>query len=448
MLLRIALAATLAIAGCQAATVEQLDAVGPPPATIVVSPAPVAVESVQVESPTVPAVVELEPEPPEPVQPERVRRVALLLPLSGRNTDVGVTLLNAAQLALFETAEDDLDLLVLDTRGTPDGAAEAARAAVDGEAGLILGPFFGASADAVRPVAAAASVNVVSFSNNREIAGDGTFVFGFLPDQQVRRITAFAASRGYKEFAMLVPSTGFGDLVVEAARAAVEQQGRSLARVTYFDPAKTDLSQVIRRFANYDLRKAALNAQRNALTGRTDPVSQRALRRLANRETLGKLPFDSVIIPFGGAELRRIASLLAFYDVDPVRVKLLGTALWDETGLGTEPSLLGGWYAAPSPVVRLAFEDKYHQAFGVKPPRLATLGYDAMLLAVALSYLEDGPDYSIDALTDSRGFAGVDGIFRLLADGTNQRGLAILEIQPDLTWVIDPAAEMFPDTGS
>ena len=392
----------------------------------------------------------LAPQGPSTPEPEVTEidawRVALLVPLTGRGAAIGRALLDAAQLALFETAQDDLELLVFDTQGTVVGAEDAARLAVADGARLILGPLFGASAQAVRPVVEAAGISAVSFSNNRDIAGGGVYVFGFLPDQQVRRIISYAAGKGHVAIGALVPSSGFGELVLATARIAAEQHGAGITRATYYDPNDTELSSLIRRFADYDSRKSALSAQKRVLLQKTDQISRRALERLSGLETLGAPPFDSVLLPAGDPELRGLAPLLAFYDVDPARVRLLGTALWDEArGLGVEPAIVGGWYAAPSPKAWRLFEDKFERAFAKRPPRLASLGYDAMLLAVALTYGERGANYEPAALTDVSGFAGVDGIFRLLADGTNQRGLAVIEVEERGVQVIDPAPSSFAD---
>jgi branched-chain amino acid transport system substrate-binding protein len=447
--------------GCQTTPDGQSNGANPPkltqkPSSAVSStaranPAPIAATAISPARPATPSpgkINLLAPQAdPERMVPEVVeRRVALLIPLSGRGASIGRALLESTQLALFETAGDDLELLVFDTQGTIAGAEDAARLAVADGAGLILGPLFGASAQAVRPVASAAGISAVSFSNNRDIAGDGIYVFGFLPDQQVRRILAYAAGQGHGDLGALVPSSGFGELVVATARIAAEQEGMNVVRATYYGPSDTELSALIRQFADYDSRKSTLAAQKSVLSRRTDQISRRALERLSGLETLGDPPFDSVLLPAGDPELRGIAPLLAYYDVDPARVRLLGTALWDEArGLGAEPALVGGWYAAPAPEARLVFEDKFEQAFGRKPPRLASLGYDAMLLAVALTYGEKGADYTSAALTDTNGFAGVDGIFRLLADGTNQRGLAVLEVREREVLVIDPAPDSFTD---
>jgi branched-chain amino acid transport system substrate-binding protein len=138
-----------------------------------------------------------------------------------------------------------------------------------------------------------------------------------------------------------------------------------------------------------------------------------------------------------------VAPLLPFYDIDPVRVRILGTGLWDDPSLGKEPELVGGWYAAPDPKQRADFEQRYATLFGAKPPRIATLGYDATALAALLAKKPGGADFSAAALTNPNGFAGLDGIFRLRADGLNDRGLAVLEVQRDAPRIVSPAPVSF-----
>ena len=86
--------------------------------------------------------------------------------------------------------------------------------------------------------------------------------------------------------------------------------------------------------------------------------------------------------------------------------------------LSREPALIGGWFAAPAPSARTAFERRFNEVYGHPPPRLATLAYDAVALAALLASGEGEADFSADSVTDPSGFAGVDGIFRLRRDGT------------------------------
>ena len=383
------------------------------------------------------------PPPPPPALAASTNRVALLLPLTGVNGRLGNELLNAAQLALFDFADADFELVVHDTKSTADGAADAAALAIGDGASLLLGPLVAAEVRAVAPAARAAGVNVIAFSSDRSVAGEGIYIMGFLPSAQVERVVGYARARGLLRFAVFAPDDDYGAAVVDALRGVAARVGAAVTRVQYYDPAASDFSDAVRRLANYAPRRGALLAQRAELKARGDQVAGRALKRLEKLQTIGDLPFDALLLPDGGKRLQAIAALLPFYDVDPAKIRMLGTGQWDEPGIGAEPALLGGWFAAPPPAARAEFEARYAKAYGRRPPRLATLAYDAAALAAVLARGEEGPDFSEEALTAAAGFAGGDGIFRFLDEGVTERGLAVLQVQRRGAKVISRASEAF-----
>ena len=125
------------------------------------------------------------------------------------------------------------------------------------------------------------------------------------------------------------------------------------------------------------------------------------------------------------------------------KVRLLGTTQWDDSTLGTEPALAGGWFAAPPLHVRVDFLKKFKEIYGRYPPRLATLAYDAAALAAVLARSPGGPDFSVAALAAPNGFAGLDGIFRFKSNGVAERGLAVLEMRRSRPLVMSPAPDSF-----
>ena len=308
-------------------------------------------------------------------------QVALLLPLSGPSAGIGRAMLDAAQLALFDIADEHFTLLPRDTEGTPEGASRAASAAIAGGAELILGPLLAGEVEAVKPVARQANVNIVAFSTAGQLAGDGTFLLSFPPRQSVDRVTAFAHEQGATRFAALAPNTPYGQLVVGELREATTAVGASLVQAEFYEPGATDFRPVVRRLASFDQRKAALARERQQLQTAGDEASRQALQRLAARETSGDTGFDAVLMPDGDGQLKAVASLLPYFDIDPAKVMRLGTGLWDEPGLGTEPALVGGWFASSPPEARQDFERRYSATYGHNPPRLASLGYRLSALA-------------------------------------------------------------------
>ncbi len=415
-----------------------------PPAAAVSAPAPApAPAPVAGPVPSTPSAPSLTP--PATAGPPPIK-VAFLLPLSGPNAELGAALLDAAQLALFDVVDKRLLLLPRDTAGTPEGARRAARAAVQEGAELVLGPLFSASVTAAAPVTRASGINMIALSTDRTVAGDGVFLMGFLPEEQIERIVGYARSRGLWRFAALIPDNAYGATVTAALEASARRFGGTVVRVEYYPDIGGDPRQAVQRLADYDRRRGALLRQRALLEKLEDEPSRQALERLSTLETLGDLDFDAVLLPDGGERLRTVALLLPYYDVDPKKVRLLGTGLWEDPTLGREPALVGGWFAGPPPSAAAGFAARFSEVFGYSPPRIASLAYDAVALAGLLA-AESATDakarFTTATITGSSGFLGTDGVFRFRADGLIERGLAIMQVRPSSVRVLQEAQKTF-----
>ncbi|WP_245593587.1 penicillin-binding protein activator [Azospirillum halopraeferens] len=338
-------------------------------------------------------------------------KVALLLPLSGPGAAIGQPMLDAAQLALFERGGERFQLLPRDTGGTPRGAADAARAALAEGASLILGPLFAQEVAAVRPIAQASGVEVMAFTTDRTQSGPGTYVLGLVPGDQVVRVAGFTRSRGVTRFAVLAPRNAYGDAVTDALQDAARRFDARVVQVERYDPNLADLSVLAQQVAQ-------------------SPAQP-----------------EAVLLAEGGQRVKDIAAALRAAGVTARPLQFLGTGLWDEPGMGSEPALVGAWYAAPETAPRAAFEASFRRAYGKEPPRLATLAYDATALAAVLTSMGGPQPFSRPVLTDPAGFGGVDGLFRLHPTGTVERGLAVLEVTAGGPRVVDPAPRTFEVLG-
>lgn len=374
-------------------------------------------------------------------------RVGLLLPLSGQHSGVGQAMLQAAEMALFDVADTNFTLVVRDTRGTPAGAAEAAESALRDGASLLLGPLFAESAAEAGTLVENQPISLVAFSNSRGVARTGLYVMGLLPSAQVERVVDYAARQGLRRFAALAPENAYGDTVIAAYQRAILDSGAEIGRIVTYPDGSTQLSEQVKFLGDYDQRRRELRRQREELKARNDEAAKLALKRLENLDTLGEPEFDAVLLPQGGQDLRAIAPLLPYYDIDPENVQFLGTAQWNDSSYGREPALVGGWFAAPPPEPWREFEARYRQIYGSSPPQVAALAYDATALAAVLArgaQPSEGPaNFNQQALTAPSGFAGINGIFRLLPNGTVERGLAILEMRTDGIEVREPAPQSF-----
>jgi ABC-type branched-subunit amino acid transport system substrate-binding protein len=356
------------------------------------------------------------PQGPPPAAPpigNGAVRVALILPLSAQgNAGVAAqSMKNAAEMAIAEFKNPDIQLLVKDDGGSPQGAQTAAQQAINEGAQIVLGPLFAQSVSAAAQVVRPRGVPMIAFSTDANVATRGVYLLSFLPESDVNRIVEFAVSRGKRSFAAMVPDNAYGAVVEAAFQQAVARRG---GRVVALE--------------RYPL---------------SPPAMQEPARRIAQAATRA----DAIFIPDNAENVPQVVSALAAAGVNLKRVQLLGTGLWDEPRIFSTQSLDGGWYAAPDPAGFRSFAQRYRGRYGQDPVRTATLAYDAVALVAALAKTQGPAAFSEAVLTNSSGFAGVDGVFRFRPDGTNQRGLGVMRVTRQGGQMISPPPRTFePNT--
>ncbi len=336
-------------------------------------------------------------------------KAALILPLTGNGADAGQSMKNAGEMALAEFNSPNLHLIVKDDGGTAQGAAMAVQAAISEGAEIILGPLFAQSAQAAGDVARRSGVPMLSFSSDASVAKNGVYLLSFLPQTEVERIVSHAVKSGRRSFAAILPEDAYGSVVEGAFQETVAKNGgRVLA---------------LERYAAGD------EGQRKAAVQRVAQVARGV---------------DAVFVPDNPAA---IAAELSASGVDLNRVALLGTGLWDDAATLSSPAVAGGLYASPDPAGWNAFSARYAARYGAQPARTATLAYDAVLLAAALTQTQGLQRFQAGTLTNPSGFQGIDGIFRLKPNGINERGLAVLKVQPGGAQIVAPAPKSFGQAG-
>lgn len=365
-------------------------------------------------------------------------RVGLLLPFSASSESVkrvSSAMFDAAQLAAFEAADERFLIIPKDTKGTPEGAAAAARSALGDGAEILLGPLFSQSVDAVAAVARPARTPVIAFSSNVASGGNGVYLLSFPPEIEIERVTDYAVQNGRLRFGLLAPANDYGQRVSTAFGQELLERGGTLVHEERYEQNPDAMLAPAKRLARYS--KEIIPPELQHDFDPDNPMPGGAMQG----STLG---YQAVLIPEQGTLLRAIAPLLPYYNVDINEVKLLGVSAWNNPRLTREPALRGGWFAAPDPEITEGFAQRFRAAFGETPPRLASLSYDATLLAARLGQAPRKRNrFNAQEIENSNGYFGADGLFRLRSDGAVERGLAILEIQPGGIQVIDPAPRSF-----
>jgi branched-chain amino acid transport system substrate-binding protein len=366
---------------------------------------------------------------PAPLPEARLNKVALLVPLSGANAALGESIANAAAMAMTDLGKPQVQLITYDSA---PGAGEAAAKAVADGAGLILGPLLASDVPAVSAAVAGRPVPILSFSNDAGVAGGNVFVLGFQPGQAINRVIAYVRSRGIERFAALVPQGAYGQRAQLAfVKAVNDAGGRSTAVVSYGrEPDK--LLAAARQVTNHDARLRA--------SGKPVIRPDGTVARVAG--ALAPVPFQALMIADSGNAALRFLPPLARFGAAPGQVVILGTELWNnEPGLARVPALKGALYATVADARFNSLAVRYRTKHGGNPSRLASLGYDAVLLAHSLAARWPlNQPFPRAALLAPDGFAGIDGAFRFTPGRVAERALEVDQIG---SGVVSPAPTSF-----
>jgi hypothetical protein len=345
-------------------------------------------------------------------------QVALLVPGgSAKATDNALagTLENAARLAMGDLQGVEIDLRVYNTGGTAAGAGVAATNALDDGAKIILGPLYAANANAAGLIAAKKGVNVLTFSNDTSIAGGNVFVLGQTFDDTANRLARYATLQG-KGRTFIVHANSPSEVVgAGAISRAITRQGGALAGSASFELSQQSLINALTDIAQ---QVRATEATSVFFTSGND----------------GAMPFLAQLLPENG--------------VSPTEIQYIGLRRLDLPAQAlSQPGLQGSWFTIPDPARSSSFTSRYSAAYGTPPPAVAGLAYDG-IAAIGASVRQGNADaLSREGLTQGSGFVGVNGVFRLYADGTNERGLAVATIQDGQVVVLDPAPRGFASAG-
>lgn len=378
---------------------------------------------------------------PMPAPAPRNERVAILLPLTGPRADLGQALSQAAQLALAVPGAPPLD--VKDTGGNPQGAAAAAQAAIAEGAGIILGPLMSTETAAVAPVARAAGVAVLAFTNDPSQAQPGVWTLGITPGQQARRLVAAVQAQGRTQIAALLPDSDFGHVMAQALTQATAANGLPPPDIRFHAEGMASINTTTRDLADYADRRGPIDAQIKQARALGTPEGRRQAQELA-KTPIPPPGFTALLLADTGEALAEVAAMLPYYDVDRSQVQILGPSLWASPSSGSS-QVQGAWFAAPDPAARAGLEQGYTAKYGTSPPVVADLAFDAAAIARVLGA---NGGYSISALTQPAGFIGADGWLELLPDGQVRRGLAVFRVERGGPEMIEPAPQSAAGTGS
>jgi ABC-type branched-subunit amino acid transport system substrate-binding protein len=353
---------------------------------------------------------------------EKKIQVALFLPMSGKNKDLGNSLFNSAILSLFDNdINHNIELILIDSKETPQEANKAFEEIINRKIKIVIGPVFGDLVSAIETPAKKNHISVISLSNNHELAkkindDGGVFVAGMLLETQIEKIVGFAIEQDKSSFAVIAPKNQYGAAATSLFKKIIQNRNKNFITADFYKNNDLDLNRAVNRVVN---SFTITNDFRDKKSKEVDESD--------------RLYPQIIFVPETGKMLSKIAAAIKKENVDERNFKIIGTSQWDEISTLNDQNLVGSWFAAPQSEKFREFEKKYYQIYSKFPPRISSISYD---LVAAISQLIDAKNKEIPKIKDfinysspsQLGFDGIDGNFRFLPNGLVQRNLAVLQV--------------------
>jgi branched-chain amino acid transport system substrate-binding protein len=372
-----------------------------------------------------------------PPSSSRKIQVALFLPLSGKNKDLGLSLFNTASLSLFENdPQNKIELVLFDSKDSTEDNQKAFKEIIDKNIKVVIGPIFSTSVIAIEKMARDNEITVISLSNNNELLNKtdnygGVFVGGILPESQIDKIVNYSMDRGKLNFAIIAPNNQYGKIVTDYLKKFVRARDGNFITSEFYEANNRDIDRAVER----------------VITSFGVPTKTK------NRDTSYLSDYDRIypqviLIPESGKMLSRLVNSINKLNKDERDFQLVGTSQWSESSTLKDINLLGAWFPAPEDNRFRIFEKNYYNSFNKFPPRISSIVYDAVLAVAKIAQNKSNSKIALSDFTNfsnppKNGFDGIDGIFRFLPNGAVQRNLAVLQVGNGKFETLDSSIEKF-----
>ena len=361
---------------------------------------------------------------------ENTIKVGVLLPLRGKNSEIGNMILNALELAIFQNKDSVIELVIKDTQSEPNFSKKAFQELLESKINFVIGPLYSKTLTAINDQVKSSQINIFALSNNKSLAKKGVWIFGVDPKEQTERILDYALEKGLNKTAALLPKNSYGLLLFETISNYEKNDIINPVRIEFYEDniksqqsAAKKLAKGFDKYESYIKKIESLETQDNIVVKEVNK------------------PFDNVIIAASGQSLTVLSSQLQYNNVDPEKVQFLGTSSWEDTSILNEPALEGGVFAATSQLFQKDIKRIYKNTFEKDMPKVAMIAYDILALLIAIE--KDKKTININDLINKEGFLGLRGLFRLSKSGTVERSFDLKTIKNKKFIVYEKANNFF-----
>ena len=359
-------------------------------------------------------------------------KVGVMLPLTGEHSEIGNLILNAIEMAIFQTEENKLELRIKDTEAKSDKAKKVLSELIDEGVKVVIGPLFSKTLAAIQSKVASNNINIFALTNNINLRNKGIWIFGVDPQAQTEKVLRHALEKGSKSIAALLPQNAYGLLLFDTITSFTKENLMKIEKIEFYnfsvESQRKKAQKISDGFKDYKLYLDKIKEQDNE-------------EEKGNETLFMEKPFDSVFIAAAGQNLTVLSSQLQYNNVDPKIVQYLGISSWEDSSIVNEPALEGGVFVTTSEMYQKKIKLIYTNSFNKEMPKIAMIAYDIVALLGSLNNSEN--NINIYDLVNDEGYIGLRGLFRLKKNGAVERAFQLKKIKNKKFTILEKAKNQF-----
>jgi len=301
-------------------------------------------------------------------------KIGVLVPLSGENKEIGISILNSVRMAITNIDDKKIEVYPKDNKSNPKLTFVGAKQLESEGINLVIGPVFHENLKALDKVQ---NLTFISLTNKTNNIPNNVISLGVNATSQINTIINFLKKQNLKKTIFLIPKTNYESEI----RNSIIKTNYNFSKIYTYDINPTELTSQIQQISSFNQRKRNLETRIKMLENSDDYSSKNELKKLEKMYTLGDVNFDSVVVAGFDENLKSVINSFLFSDVSSEKVKFIVLNQWFDSFFFKEDSLNKIYFPSINYKNFESYRKTYYKKFGVYPINISILSYDAFGLS-------------------------------------------------------------------
>ena len=350
---------------------------------------------------------------------EKILKVGVLLPLSGKFQDIGESFLKAIQLALYDISNEYIKIYPKDSKGNALDAYQSSKEFEEQGINIVIGPIFYESLERLGEIN---KITFISLTNKTKEVPKNTIAFGVNIESQIDALKKYFNEIKVSKTLLLSPKSEF----IYQSEFVAKKDVLKFYRTYSYDINPKKITGEVEKITKYRERKKDLERRIKILEKSDLYKDKNELKKLEQMHTLGKVNFDSVVIIDFGERLKSVLSSFMFSDVSSNEVNFFTINQWFDETFFNENAMQNLHFPSIDFDNLKKFNKKFFNAFNEQPNEVSILAYDALGL-IYYCWYNNNFQFKQDQLYNKKGFKGLHGEF-IIENNLSKQKLKIYKV--------------------